>query len=132
VPRIEIVTGPIAVERPLGVAEPTCGAVVEFQGIVRGTEDGVAIRALEYECHEAMARTQLMKIAEDAAIVHGLKDITIIHRIGTVATGETSLYVRTVAPHRREAFAAAMMVVDRIKLDVPIWKHPIRAAKGEA
>jgi len=126
--RIEIVRTPLAFDRPMGLSALDRGAVVEFQGIVRGIEDGEPIGAIDYECHEEMARAQLEKIAWEVAAAQELSDITILHRIGPVAAGETSLYIRTVATHRREAFDAAMTTIERIKQDVPIWKHPLRRA----
>jgi molybdopterin synthase catalytic subunit len=126
--RVEIVQQAIEVDRELGFATGDCGAVVEFQGIVRGTEAGVPIAAIDYECHIEMAKAQLRRIAEEVATFYTVAEFVVLHRIGTVAVGETSLYIRSVAPHRREAFAAAMELIERLKKDVPIWKHP----KGSA
>jgi len=113
------------VARELGVAAGDCGAVVEFQGIVRGSEAGVPIAAIDYECHVEMAKAQLGRIAEHVASFYELAEFTVLHRIGTVPVGETSLYLRAVAPHRREAFGAAMELIERLKKDVPIWKHTV-------
>ena len=46
----------------------------------------------------------------------------VIHRLGTVPVGETSLFVRVRAPHRSEAFQLLTSFLDRLKQDVPIWK----------
>jgi molybdopterin synthase catalytic subunit len=123
--RVEIVETPLPPPVGAGGAAGHAGAVVEFHGIVRDHEDGRTIRAIEYECHREMALHQLLLIAEETASTHGLIDLTIIHRVGTVPAGEGSLYVRAVASHRGEAFAAAMELISRLKEDVPIWKHPI-------
>ena len=121
--RVEIIQGPIEADRGLGHAAGDCGAAVEFQGIVRNTEEGVPIAALDYECHVEMAEKQLCRIAEQIASFYELADFVVLHRIGVVHAGETSLYVRAAASHRREAFAAAMELIERLKKDVPIWKH---------
>lgn len=125
--RTEIVEQRLGFDRSFGIVEPAvCGAVVEFQGVVRDTEEGEEIQALEYECHVAMAEAQLSSIAQDIATGHRLADLTVFHRIGKIPVGDTSLYVRAVAGHRQEAFAAVMELIDRLKRDVPIWKHPVR------
>ena len=123
--RVEIVQQPIEVGRELGYEAGECGAVVEFQGIVRGTEAGAPIAAIDYECHIEMAKAQLDRIAEQVASSYELAEFTVLHRTGIVPVGEASLYVRAVARHRREAFAAAMELIERLKKDVPIWKHSV-------
>ena len=125
--RVEIVETPLPPPGGTGIAAGHAGAVVEFHGIVRDHEDGRPIVAIEYECHREMALHQLRSIAERTASTHGLIDLTIIHRVGTVPAGEGSLYVRAVASHRGEAFAGAAELISRMKEDVPIWKHPIES-----
>jgi molybdopterin synthase catalytic subunit len=100
------------------------GAVVDFWGVVRATEDGADIAGIEYEAHGAMAEHQLAAVARDAADQFGLSSISIFHRIGFVAVGEASLLVRVGTGHRAEGFAAAKWTVDELKTRVPIWKHP--------
>jgi len=123
--RVEIVQEPIEVKRELGLDGGDNGAVVEFQGIVRGIEAGKPITALDYECHMEMAKAQLGRIGEEVAAFYKLQDFVVLHRIGVIHVGEASLYLRAVSPHRREAFAAAMELIERLKKDVPIWKHPM-------
>ena len=100
------------------------GAVVDFWGVVRGTEDGAEIGGIEYEAHQAMAAHQLLELARRAAEQFGLNSISIRHRIGFVPVGEPSLLVRIGSGHRAEAFRAAQWTVDELKKRVPIWKHP--------
>jgi molybdopterin synthase catalytic subunit len=120
VPRIEITQAPLRAAETDG----TSGAVVEFHGVVRGVEEGRAIGGIDYECHVEMASRQLERIAEETAAKFGLSDLVVRHRVGRIAVGEPSLYVRAEAPHRREAFVAVMELIERLKKDVPIWKHP--------
>lgn len=101
------------------------GAIVEFDGVVRASEDGTNIRGIEYEAFHAMALEQLRIIAQEIAEQHALAALVCVHRIGFVANGETAMYVRVCCGHRAEAFAACMAFIDRVKQDVPIWKHPV-------
>lgn len=104
--------------------DPTAGARVDFQGIVRGSEDGREIDGIDYEAHREMAEHQLKEIAERAAIQFGLRSVIIHHRTGFVAVGEASLFVRVCSGHREAAFQASLWIVDELKKKVPIWKRP--------
>ena len=104
--------------------DPVAGARVDFQGIVRGSEDGREIDGIDYEAHREMAQHQLKQIAEQAAVQFGLRSVVIHHRIGFVAVGEASLFMRVTSPHREEAFHASKWIVDELKKTVPIWKRP--------
>lgn len=115
------------------------GAIVDFWGVVRPIEGGRGIDGIDYEAHSEMAERQLKRIAENAAEEFGLKLVLIHHRIGFIAVGEPSLFVRTQSPHRSEAFQAAQWIVDELKKKVPIWKRPRfkaesnrRASRSEA
>jgi len=99
------------------------GAVVEFAGVVRGEEDGAAIAGLDYEAYEKMARSEMERTARDLAGQFPCESIEVIHRIGRVAVGETSILVRIEAKHRAEAFGMLVEFMDRLKRDVPIWKR---------
>jgi molybdopterin synthase catalytic subunit len=105
----------------------TEGAVVDFFGIVRATEDNRIIDGIEYEAFEAMAERQLALIAEGARERYRLASVIIHHRIGFVRAGEASLFVRVTARHRRVAFEGSSQIVERLKQAVPIWKHPVYA-----
>jgi molybdopterin synthase catalytic subunit len=100
------------------------GAMVEFWGIVRRLEDGRDIEGIEYEAHRQMAEYQLRQIADQAAEKFRLHLIIIHHRIGFIAVGEPSLFLRVASPHRVEGFQASQWIVDELKKKVPIWKRP--------
>lgn len=104
--------------------DPAAGARVDFQGIVRGSEDGREIEGIDYEAHRGMAEHQLKKIAEQAAIEFELRSVIIHHRIGFVAVGEPSLFMRVCSRHREAAFQGSRWIVDELKKKVPIWKRP--------
>jgi molybdopterin synthase catalytic subunit len=110
----------VAPEDPM---DPAAGARVEFQGIVRGSEDGREIEGIDYETHRQMAEHQLQRIAERAAIQFSVRSIIIHHRIGFVAVGHPSLFVRVCSGHREAAFQASRFIVDELKKKVPIWKR---------
>ena len=104
---------------PLGA-----GAVVDFSGIVRSIEDGREIDGIEYEAHREMAEHQLRQIAEQAAEKFRFRVVIIHHRIGFIAVGEPSLFLRVTSLHREEAFRASQWIVNELKKKVPIWKKP--------
>jgi molybdopterin synthase catalytic subunit len=100
------------------------GAAADFWGIVRGLEDGSVIEGIDYEAHQPMAEHQLKQIGIEAIREFGLNRVVIHHRIGFIAVGEPSLFVRVCSPHRQEGFRAIRWIVDELKRKVPIWKKP--------
>lgn len=98
------------------------GACVEFHGIVRQLEDTTAIAGLHYEAYEPMARTHLARHLDELAHLHACEAVIFIHRLGWVPVGESSLYLRVLAAHRGPALRFLADAIERLKLDVPIWK----------
>jgi molybdopterin synthase catalytic subunit len=135
-PVCEVLVTEQRLELPQGPVDPDAGAKVDFQGIVRGLEDGREIDGIDYEAHCDMAEHQLKQIAEDAAIEFGLRSVIIHHRIGFVAVGEPSLLTRVCSGHREAALQATRWIVEELKKKVPIWKRPrfrsnaLRTASG--
>lgn len=109
------------------VAAPTIGAIVTFAGTVRNHFGGRATARLEYEAFEPMAVKVLAQLANEAQAQWSTGAIAIHHRIGRLEIGETAVLIVVAAPHRREAFAAAEQLMDRIKQVAPIWKKEIWA-----
>jgi molybdopterin synthase catalytic subunit len=101
------------------------GASVDFWGVVRALEDGREVSGIEYEAHQAMAQHQMEMIAEAAQREFGLEEVVLQHRIGFVAAGEASLFLRVASPHRAAAFQASAWIVAELKKKAPIWKRPI-------
>ena len=101
------------------------GASVDFWGVVRTLEDGREIAGIEYEAHQTMAQRQMEMLAEAARIEFGLEELTLQHRIGFVAAGEASLFLRVASAHREAAFHASSWIVTELKKKVPIWKRPL-------
>ena len=109
------------------------GALVDFWGVVRKLEDGREIEGIEYEAHREMAEHQLRLIAEQAAENFRLQVVLIHHRVGFIAVGEPSLFLRVTSLHREEAFRASQWIVNELKKKVPIWKKPrLRQGYGVA
>lgn len=100
------------------------GAVVDFWGVVRRTEDAREISGIEYEAHHTMAEHQLRSIAEQGLNDFRLTMVYVQHRIGFVAEGEASLLVRVASRHRPAAFQASAWIVEELKKRATIWKHP--------
>lgn len=98
------------------------GAVVDFEGVVRNNTKGRATTFLDYECYEAMAIKTMSEIGRDIAATHAIGRIAMVHRLGRMEIGETSVAVIVSAPHRKPAFEAALEGINRLKRIVPIWK----------
>ena len=123
-PVCEVLVTDAQLNAPENRVDPAAGARIDFQGIVRGSEDGREIEGIDYEAHWKMAEHQLREIAEQAIIQFELRSVIIHHRIGFVAVGEPSLFMRVISAHRQAAFQASRWIVDELKKKVPIWKRP--------
>jgi len=101
------------------------GAAAYFAGVVRATEEGRDIRAIDYEAFERMVRRQFELIFDQVEKRWPIESIRLVHRIGVVKVNEPSLWVEVIGPHRGEAFAACQFLIDEMKRTVPIWKKPV-------
>ena len=98
------------------------GAVVVFDGVVRNNTKGRPTLYLDYECYEGMAVQMMAQIGREIAASHSIGRIAMVHRLGRMEIGETSVSIVVTAPHRRPAFDAALEGINRLKKIVPIWK----------
>jgi MoaE-MoaD fusion protein len=98
------------------------GAVVVFDGIVRNNTRGRRTLYLVYEAYESMAVAQMHKLAEEAVSSHGVRQVAILHRLGKLEVGETSVFIAVASAHRGQAFEACRWIIDTLKKTVPIWK----------
>jgi molybdopterin converting factor subunit 1 len=98
------------------------GAVVIFDGIVRNNTRGRRTLYLDYEAYEAMALDQMNALARDAKVRFGVRDIALVHRLGRLLVGETSVWIAVASAHRAQAFEACRWIIDTLKKTVPIWK----------
>jgi MoaE-MoaD fusion protein len=98
------------------------GAVVVFDGIVRNNTRGRRTLYLDYEAYEEMALKQMNELAEQALSKYSVRHVTIVHRLGHLKIGESSVIVIVASAHRGAAFDACRWVIDTLKQTVPIWK----------
>src|SRR5215467_14919456 len=98
------------------------GAAVVFEGIVRNNTRGRRTLYLDYEAYESMALNEMRKLAEAALERFAVRDLRLIHRLGRLEIGETSVLIAVAAAHRGAAFEACRWLIDSLKKTVPIWK----------
>jgi molybdopterin synthase catalytic subunit len=113
------------------VSKPGNGAVVVFYGCVRNRHGGREVSSVEYHAYGPMAERELAQVARSVATKHGIEDVAVLHRTGSLPVGEASLVVAVGAPHRAPAFRCAEEIIDVLKQRVPIWKKEIGPG-GEA
>ena len=109
------------------VASPESGAVLVFEGTTRNHHDGRTVVRLEYEAYRGMAEAQMEEIGRRVIARWPDVRISMVHRIGVVPVGESSVAVATSAPHRDSAYAANRFAIDTLKASVPVWKKEIYA-----
>jgi molybdopterin synthase catalytic subunit len=102
--------------------QPADGAAVIFDGVVRDNTRGRRTLYLEYESYEAMALKQMESLAAEARTRFGVRSASIIHRLGRLEIGETSVLIVVASAHRGAAFDACRWLIDTLKKTVPIWK----------
>jgi molybdopterin synthase catalytic subunit len=98
------------------------GAAVVFEGVVRNQTRGRRTLYLDYEAYEEMALRQMEGLAEQALQQFQIRDVAIVHRLGRLEIGETSVLIVVAAAHRAAAFDACRWLIDTLKRAVPIWK----------
>jgi MoaE-MoaD fusion protein len=119
----EIVRDRIATEQVLEhIKQANDGAVVVFEGIVRNHTRSRQTVFLDYEAYEPMAIGQMNALAEKALATFKIREIAIIHRLGRLEIGETSVLIVVASAHRAAAFDACRFAIDTLKRTVPIWK----------
>lgn len=98
------------------------GAVCTFDGIVRDNTRGRPTLHLDYEAYEEMARKQMATLRAQAMERFKVRDVAIVHRLGRLFVGETSVLIVVASAHRGAAFDACRWLIDTLKTTVPIWK----------
>jgi molybdopterin synthase catalytic subunit/molybdopterin converting factor small subunit len=98
------------------------GAVVVFDGIVRNHSRGRQTLYLDYEAYEEMAMKQMNELAREAITRFAVRHVSIIHRLGRLQVGETSVLIIVASAHRAQAYEASRWLIDTLKKTVPIWK----------
>lgn len=115
---------------------PECGGLVAFDGFVRDNFKGRKTLYLEYEAYEPMALEKMREIVATLRARFGVSRVAMVHRLGRLEVGETSVVIAVSAPHRAAAFDACRYAIDTLKHAVPIWKKEFFAdgsvwAEGE-
>jgi molybdopterin synthase catalytic subunit len=119
----EVVEHPIELSRLIAaVRRPDAGAIATFLGTTRNHNAGRRVVRLEYEAYPEMALREMQRIGEQAIDQFSATAVAIVHRVGVVAIGETSVAIAVSAAHRDAAFSACRFAIDRLKEIVPIWK----------
>ncbi len=114
------------------VRHRSCGGLVTFEGVVRDeTSREDTLEALEYSAYESMALTHMQRLRQEAMRRFAIHEAAIVHRVGRLGIGETSVAIAVSAAHRADAFEACRWIIDTLKRDVPIWKKEVWQ-RGEA
>lgn len=98
------------------------GAVAVFEGIVRNHSKGKRTLYLEYEAYETMALGKMREIGAKMHEQFAIDRLAMVHRLGRLEIGETSVLVAVSAAHRGAALDACRYGIDTLKRIVPIWK----------
>jgi len=119
----KLVQSPISAKELVNWASaPEDGAVVAFEGIVRNHSNGKRTLYLDYEAYEPMALRKLEELASEVKARFPVDRVAIVHRLGRMEIGETSVAIVVSSAHRKAAFQACHYAIDRLKQTVPIWK----------
>jgi molybdopterin synthase catalytic subunit len=120
---IELVREPID-PRPLilHIRAPEGGAIVTFDGFVRNQSHHRTTLYLDYEAYEPMALGKMGEIATELHDKYDIHRVAMVHRLGRLEIGETSVFIAVSAPHRAAAFEACRFAIDTLKRTIPIWK----------
>ena len=109
------------------VVPANCGAIVTLDGFVRQFTKGRETEYLVYEAYEPMALKEMEKLIARAREQFEIENVGIVHRLGKLEIGETSVVISVAAPHRRAAFEACEWLIKELKRTVPIWKKEVYA-----
>jgi MoaE-MoaD fusion protein len=120
---IRITRDPIEADKLVSAAKHgEDGAVLVFDGIVRNNSRGRQTLHLDYEAYEEMALKRMNELAAQARERFGVRHVTIVHRLGRLLVGETSVLIVVASAHRAHAYEASRWLIDTLKKTVPIWK----------
>jgi len=119
----EIVDSPINSDEIIAAIKAGAdGAVCVFDGIVRDNTRGRQTLYLDYEAYREMALEKMSALATEAVARFGVRDVAVVHRLGRLVVGETSVLIVVASAHRGAAFEACRWLIDTLKKTVPIWK----------
>jgi molybdopterin synthase catalytic subunit len=108
------------------VSDPAAGGLAVFVGTVRDHDGGSTVERLEYSAHPT-AHDRLADVAAEVAAEFDVVAVAAVHRVGALAVGDLAVVSAVSAAHRGTAFEASHALIDRLKQQVPIWKHQVFA-----
>lgn len=118
---------PLAVSEVLDVLDDAgSGGLVLFVGRVRDHDQGQGVTGLSYSAHPS-ALARLREVCERIADEYDVTAVAAVHRVGDLAIGDAAVLVATCSAHRGASFEASRVLIDRLKAEVPIWKHQLFA-----
>src|SRR5262249_28689418 len=119
----ELREAPLSVdELRAAVSDPGAGGIALFAGVVRDRDDGREVTRLSYSAHPTAA-AELRRVAEKVAADFEVRALAAVHRTGDLEIGDLAVVAAVSCAHRAEAFEACRALIDRLKHEVPIWKH---------
>lgn len=121
------VTSEVLAAEPLikRVSSAASGAVAVFVGVAREFSEGRRVVFLQYEAYQEMAERKMGEIVAEIKQKWTVNDVAMLHRVGVLQIGETSIVIAVSAAHRRDALAACQYAIERVKEIVPIWKKEV-------
>ncbi|MEE8448537.1 MAG: molybdenum cofactor biosynthesis protein MoaE [Thermodesulfobacteriota bacterium] len=121
------VTSEVLAAEPLikRVSSAASGAVAVFVGVAREFSEGRRVVFLQYEAYREMAERKMEEIVAEIKQKWTVNDVAMVHRVGVLQIGESSIVIAVSAAHRRDALAACQYAIERVKEIVPIWKKEV-------
>ncbi len=120
---IDIIEGDFKIEDVMSkMKDEDVGAIVLFLGRVRGRSKGKTVEKLYFETYKEVALEKMNELKNTTMRRFDTKDVTMIHRIGTLDISDNIVLIAVSAEHRKDAFAACEFLIDELKKVVPIWK----------
>ncbi|MEY2894344.1 MAG: Molybdopterin synthase [Bacteroidota bacterium] len=107
--------------------DPEAGGICLFVGTIRNKNQQKDVAHLTMEAYSAMAKKQMERIADEAAVQWPIRKISVSHRTGKLEIGDIAVIIGVCSVHRAEAFKACEWLIDTLKQEVPIWKNEFYA-----
>lgn len=107
------------------IACPEAGAILTFAGTVRDEHVGRQVVAIDYHAYDSMAVKEMDRLENQIRERWPNSRIAIVHRVGYLQVGETSVFIAVASAHRKEGFEALRFAIDTLKQSTPIWKKEI-------
>ena len=105
------------------VASDAAGSLITFLGTTRCQFNNRKVKALHYEAHPQMCIHQINLMINEAKLKFNLLNVAIVHRVGSVGVGETSVAVAVASVHRKNGYEASVWIMDQVKAKLPVWKR---------